>query len=70
MKIKRALTEREVQIFSLVKAGKTNSEIADHLHISVKTVEAHKHNVLIKVGANSAKDLKQYKLQNLKSRRR
>ena len=54
----RALTARAKQIFKLIAAGKKNSEIADKLELSVKTVEAHKHNILIKLGADSAKDLK------------
>lgn len=58
---KRELTKREAQIFKLIIAGKTNSAIADRLQVSVKTVEAHKHNILIKVGADSAKDLKRLK---------
>lgn len=60
---KRELTKREIQIFKHVTTGKTNSEIAELLQISVKTVEAHKHNILLKVGADSAKDLKRFKLK-------
>ena len=60
MKI-RALTKRETQIYKLVTAGKTNMQIAERLDLSVKTVETHKHNIFIKVGANSAKDLKPLK---------
>jgi DNA-binding NarL/FixJ family response regulator len=60
---KRALTKRESEIFRLITAGKTNSEIADRLEVSVKTVEAHKHNILIKVGVDSGKDLKRFKLK-------
>lgn len=61
---KRALTKREAQIFKLIVAGKTNSQIADRLGLSVKTIEAHKHNILIKVGVDRAEDLKQYELKN------
>ena len=64
MKIhKRALTKREAEIFKLITAGKTNAEIADRLGISVKTVETHKHNILIKVGAESGEHLKGFKLK-------
>lgn len=61
MKSKRTLTKREVQIFKLITAGKTNSEIADRLDLSVKTVEAHKHNIFIKLDADSAEDLRRFK---------
>lgn len=60
---KRELTKREIQIFKHITAGKTNVEIAERLQISVKTVESHKHNILVKVGADSAKDLKRFKLK-------
>ena len=59
----RALTKRETQIYKLVTAGKTNLQIAERLDLSVKTVETHKHNIFIKVGANSAKDLKPLKIK-------
>ena len=66
----RTLTKREVQIFKLVTAGKTNSQIADKLDLSVKTIETHKHNIFIKVGADSSEDLKRYKLNGGKSQRK
>lgn len=37
----RALTEREFQVLSLVVEGKSNTEIAQDLMISVHTVKAH-----------------------------
>ena len=58
---KRELTKREAQIFKLITSGKTNLQIAERLDLSVKTIEAHKHNILIKVGADSGKDLKRFK---------
>ena len=61
MKSTRELTKREIQIFKLIIAGKTNSQIAKKLGLSVKTIEAHKHNMSLKMGANSAADLKRYK---------
>ena len=60
---KRDLTKREGQVLKLITAGKTNLEIADFLNVSVKTIETHKHNILIKVGAESSKDLKGLKIK-------
>jgi len=54
---KRVLTERENEVFEFVISGMTNSEIAEELDRSVKTIEAHKHNILIKLGAESTADL-------------
>ena len=61
MKSKRTLTKREAQILKLITAGKKNSDIANKLELSVKTVEAHKHNIFIKMGVDSAADLKRHK---------
>ena len=61
MKSKKTLTKREAQIFKLIIAGRTNLEIANRLDLSVKTVEAHKHSIAIKMGAESAADLKSFK---------
>jgi DNA-binding NarL/FixJ family response regulator len=39
------LTDREFEIFQLVGQGKGTREIAEHLHLSVKTVEVHRANI-------------------------
>ncbi len=45
----RGLTGREGQVFSLLKQGQSNKEIAEALHISEATVKNHVHNVLGKL---------------------
>ncbi|MFP5219767.1 MAG: ATP-binding protein [Actinomycetes bacterium] len=47
------LTERQLQVLELVRAGRANAEIADQLHISRRTVEHHVADVLAKLGARS-----------------
>ena len=47
------LSEREAQVLRLVAAGRTNSEIARQLHISVKTVARHLSNIFTKIGVTS-----------------
>jgi RNA polymerase sigma factor (sigma-70 family) len=44
------LTPREMEILKLVAAGRTNQEIADQLVLSIKTVQAHRANVMDKLG--------------------
>jgi two-component system response regulator DctR len=53
------LSERERQVLDLVLAGRLNKQIADDLHITVRTVEAHRANVMTKMRANSALELAQ-----------
>lgn len=48
-----ALTEREQTVLALLVAGLRNREIAEQLHISLKTVEFHVSQLLEKLGARS-----------------
>jgi DNA-binding NarL/FixJ family response regulator len=43
------LTAREIEILKLVAEGHTNQEIADQLTLSIKTVQAHRANVMEKL---------------------
>jgi DNA-binding CsgD family transcriptional regulator len=45
------LTEREKEVLHLILKEKSNIEIADTLFISVRTVDAHKRNLLDKTGS-------------------
>lgn len=42
------LTEREKEVMLLIAEGKTNKDIAEELHISIKTVKTHVSNLLMK----------------------
>lgn len=44
------LTEREFEVLKLVITGKSNTEIANELHISVHTAKAHVCSILQKMG--------------------
>ena len=52
-----ALTEREQEILQLIWSGLKNKEIAERLAISVKTVEAHRANMMKKVRVSNAAQL-------------
>ena len=58
------LTRREVQIVRLVADGKASKEIAAQLGISARTVEAHRSNVMLKLGLHSLGSLVRYALEN------
>ena len=51
------LTARETQVLERIVAGRLNKQIADDLGISIKTVEAHRANIMEKLGANTVADL-------------
>jgi NarL family two-component system response regulator LiaR len=47
------LTDRELQVLTLVAAGQRNRQIAATLKVSIKTVEFHLSNILAKLNAQS-----------------
>ena len=51
------LTGREAQVLERIVAGRLNKQIADDLGIIIKTVEAHRANIMEKLGANTVADL-------------
>jgi FixJ family two-component response regulator len=51
------LTVRESQVLERIVAGRLNKQIADDLGISIKTVEAHRANIMEKLSANTVADL-------------
>ncbi len=51
------LTARESQVVERIVAGRLNKQIADDLDISIKTVEAHRANIMEKLGAHTVADL-------------
>lgn len=57
------LSEREAQVFRLVALGHRNSEIAEMLHLSVKTVETYKARLMQKLGLRSRAALVRYALE-------
>ena len=57
--IGRPLTDRELEIFELIGRGGTNSQIAEKLHISPKTVDAHRSNMKTKLDLPDASGLMQ-----------
>ena len=58
------LSQREFQIFCKLAAGQAVSQIADELHLSVKTVSTYRTRVLEKMGMKSNADLTYYAVKN------
>jgi DNA-binding NarL/FixJ family response regulator len=48
------LSDREFEVFQLIGKGKGTRDIADYLHLSVKTVEVHRANIKEKLKLKSA----------------
>lgn len=58
------VTPREREIIQLLAEGKSNKETASALSVSVKTVEAHRANIMRKLRLRSVSDLVRYAIRN------
>ena len=57
------LTMREREVLQLIAEGYSNREIADQLHISVKTVGVHRLNIMQKLDLHSPTELTKYAIR-------
>jgi len=62
-KLEIILTKRESEILKLIVKEHTNSEIADLLNISTRTVDAHRRNLLEKIGARNTAGLVKFAVE-------
>ena len=53
----KRLTRRQCDILQEVASGRSNSEIAQRLHISVETVKSHMRQLLMRLGARNRTEL-------------
>ncbi len=58
------LSNREFQVFQLIVSGRSISEIADGLNLSVKTISTHKARVLQKLGLSGTADMVRYAIEH------
>lgn len=59
-----ALTAREQQVMEMLARGMTNREIAEHLEISIKTVDTHRGHVLKKLGLRNNSELTRFAVKH------
>ena len=57
------LTDRQRQILQLIAEGKQSKQIAEIVHVSVKTVEFHRSRLMTKLGARSIAELTRFAIQ-------
>lgn len=61
---KDTLTRRERQVVQLLAEGRSSKEVAALLHLSVKTAETHRSNIMNKLGLHSVSELVLYAVRN------
>ncbi len=57
------LSDRELQVFERLGEGLTTRQIADELHLSVKTIETYRESIKDKLGLESSNELLRYAVQ-------
>jgi len=57
------LSDREFEVFQLIGQGQGTRQIAQHLHLSVKTVEVHRANIKRKLELKGATDLVRFAIR-------
>ena len=60
----KPMTSRELEIVQLLAEGNSGKEIAARLHLSTKTIEAHRGNIMRKLNVHSTVDLLRYAIRN------
>lgn len=58
------LTPREREILQMIAEGKSHREISEQLHISVRTVDTHKNNIMQKLDLHDTATLVTYAIKN------
>ena len=58
------LTKREQEVLTLICKGHSNTQISDELHISQRTVERHRANLLLKTESNNSISLVIFAIKN------
>jgi DNA-binding NarL/FixJ family response regulator len=57
------LSDREFEVFKLIAGGKSLTDIADGMHVSIKTVSTHRARILEKTGFKTNADITRYALE-------
>ncbi|MEK6652720.1 MAG: response regulator transcription factor [Nitrospirota bacterium] len=57
------LTDREREVLQLIAEGKTTKEIASILHVSTKTIETHRQQIMKKLNSHSIAELTKYAIR-------
>ncbi|WP_162996847.1 response regulator transcription factor [Mucilaginibacter kameinonensis] len=57
------LTKRETELLQFIKQNFTNQQMADHLHLSIYTVETHRKNIMQKLNLKNPVELNRFIIQ-------
>jgi DNA-binding NarL/FixJ family response regulator len=58
------LSNREFEVYRLIVGGRRLTDIADELHLSIKTISTHKARIMEKLGVDSTASLVRYGMEH------
>lgn len=58
------LSERELEVLRMIASGKTVSQVAEQLHLSVTTISTYRARILEKMNMTTSAELMHYALRN------
>ena len=58
------ISGREREVLQLIAEGKSSAEVAELLHISVRTVDTHRHNIMTKIDVHSIAGLTKFAIRH------
>lgn len=61
--VSTTLTPREREVVQLIAEGETTKQIANHLNVSIKTIETHRSQLMQKLGVNSVAQLTKFAIR-------
>ena len=62
------LSDRELEVFSLIGQGFSTKQIGERLHLSIKTIETYRAHIKEKLNLADASELLQYAIRWINSR--
>jgi two-component system response regulator NreC len=62
--VEATLTLREIEVLKLIAQGHTNRQVGEILHLSMRTVESHRANLMAKLNLTSRVELVRYALKH------
>ena len=64
MRHTNCLSDKEFEVFKLIAMGKSLTDIADGMHVSIKTISTHRTRIVEKTGFKANADFTRYALQH------
>lgn len=62
--LNKEISNREIEVLKLIASGKTNKEASEILHVSTRTIETHRRNIMSKLDLNNSIEMVHYAIKH------